>query len=88
MELDTIMVSLNKPFKMGIKLRFLISGSLKEILGKLKDKMSHTISDSMEIFPNIKMELQRELHGRTVKESLLWPMIPRFQVSTLITLTI
>jgi hypothetical protein len=82
------MVSLSKPFKMGIKLRFLISGSVKVILGKLKDKISHTKSDSMEIFPNGKMELQREQIGKIVKESLLWLMTPLFQVLTRIIPTI
>ena len=59
-----------------------------ETLGKSKDKMLHTKSDSTEHPTSTEMAQQREQTGMAAKKLLPWPTTLQFQDLTLITQTI
>jgi len=85
MVLDMIMVFSSSKLLMDTRLRFQITGSTKEIHGKLKEEISHTILDSMENQTNIRTVVLRDQIGKDVKKLSPWPTILQFQDLTLIT---
>jgi glutaredoxin-related protein len=85
MVLDMIMVFSSSKLLMDTRLRFQITGSTKEIHGKLKEEISLTILDSMENQTNIRTVVLRDQIGKDVKKLSPWPTIHQFQDLTLIT---
>src|SRR4051812_7623452 len=78
-----IMVFSNNKLLMDTKLKYLTIGSSVETLGKLRDKMLYTQSDSMDMLRSTRMVVSREVTGKVERWFLQWHMTLLSQGTTL-----